>query len=272
MSRTARTTSCALAVVGAASAVLVASPGPAYADSYTPTLDATNWYWASKRLAPAPAPVPAAPADTPDQASNIPAGDLGVAYTTATDKVAALMIGLASVPIGATFNDFTLKMHIDGTPTSVTPGSLQACELLDVFTDAPGPSSYSSVPTASSATCTNGVWDAGTSSYTFVLTTLANDWAGGTPVSGVLVQPATGTTPFNYAFDKKSIVMSATYTAPVKAPVTAPVAPAAVPPAAPGVVSFPQSQPQVQPALPLPAVVVLPAPAPAPAPAPQTAP
>ena len=266
MSATARAVG-VTAALGAVACLGLAGAVPAYADtSYRPSLDASNWYWAGERPALAPAPAPAFPTDLPSQASGIPAGDVGVAYLNSTDKVTALQVGVASVPIGATFTSFVLTMHLDGTMESNGPAALSACELLDPFVDAPGPSSYAGVPTASSAACADGIYNAATTSYSFNLASVATDWAGGTPVSGLLIEPkAASTTPFNYAFDKKSITMTASYLAPVAAaPAVAP--PAAPPPVTrvnPGIVSFPA--PPVQ-SLPL---VVTPA---APAPAPQTAP
>ena len=263
----------------AGGALVLTGAAPASAESYLPTLDGSNWYWAGQTQPPA-AGAPALPAPLPGQASGVPDGDLGVAYVNGgPDKVTALQVGVASVPIGARFDAFTLKMKLDASSTSATAGTpagtaaLSACELLDRFNDGTGPAPYASAPVASSAACADGVFDAATSTYTFNLAAIATDWAGGTPVSGVLIQPKVGsTTPFNYAFDKKSIAMAATYTAgPV---VPAAPAPAALPPVAapPAAVPAPLTGPVTFPAPPLqalPSTVLAPA---APAPAPQTAP
>ena len=91
-----------VATVLCASVAPVLSSTPAWADSLTTQVDAASWYWA-EQSAVGPAPVGA-----PRDASGVPAGDLGVAYTTDVDKMTALSFGLSAVPKGSVFSSFTV--------------------------------------------------------------------------------------------------------------------------------------------------------------------
>src|SRR3954465_4678983 len=87
------------ALVGAAGAPGLMTAAPAWADSLATQVDAASWYWAEQTVAlPEAGPLPVG---TPREASGVPAGDLGVSFTTDVDKVAALGIGVSAAPAGA---------------------------------------------------------------------------------------------------------------------------------------------------------------------------
>jgi hypothetical protein len=261
------------ALVGAAGAPGLIGAGPAWADSLTTQVNAASWYWAEQTVtAPEAGPLPVG---TPREASGVPAGDLGVSYTTDVDKVAALALGVAAAPAGAVFDAFTVTMPLDPAAEQLAPPNaapqLSACPALDPVVDGADPGALSAAPTQNTVECVDGKFDAGKSAWVFELSGLATDWAAGTPANGVVVRPKLGdATQFNYAFlGKKDIKVVASYTAPA-APVTAPVAPPAdsgsgfVP--APALDSGSAPLTPVQPVTPVaPQPQVLPAPAPAPA-------
>ena len=210
-------------------AVLCASaaPGlaatPAWADSLTTQVDSASWYWA-EQSAVGPAPVGA-----PRDASGVPAGDLGVAYTTDVDKMTALSFAVDGVPDGATFTSFTVTMPLDPAAQQLANGTPQivACPALDPVPDGKDPGALPETPTQNSVGCADGKYD-GKGAWVFDLSAIAVDWAGQS-ANGVVVRPKPGdATPFNYAFlGKKDIKVAAEFSLP-----TAPVAePAPAPPA-----------------------------------------
>jgi hypothetical protein len=214
------------ALLGAAGAPGLFSAAPAWADSLATQVDAASWYWAEQ------AGVGPLPAGAPREASGVPAGDLGVSYTTDVDKVAALAFGVSSAPTGALFDAFTVTMPLDPAGHQLVPPNgapvLVACPALDPVADGADPGALSAAPTQNTVECVDGKFDAGKSTWTFELASLATDWAAGVPANGVVIRPKPGdATQFNYAFlGKKDIKVVASYSAPVS-PVTAPVAPPA---------------------------------------------
>jgi hypothetical protein len=110
-----------------------------------------------------------------------------------------------------------------GSPT------LSACAALDAVVDGQDPGPLSAAPTQNTVECVDGKFDAGKSTWTFELASLATNWAAGSPPNGVVIRPKPGdATQFNYAFlGKKDIKVVASY-------MTA-AAPVAVAPAAPTV-------------------------------------
>src|SRR3954470_4594140 len=218
-----------LALLGAAGAPgLLASP--AWADELGTQVDAASWYWAEQSVS-APE-VGALPVGGPREASGIPAGDLGVSYTNDVDKGAALAFGFSAVPSGGPLSNFTVTMPLDPAGQQLTSPAgaptLSACAALDPIVDGQDPGPLSATPTQNTVECVDGKFDAGKSTWTFELASLATSWAAGTPANGVVIRPKPGdATQFNYAFlGKKDIKVVASYTA-AAAPVT--VAPAAPP-------------------------------------------
>jgi hypothetical protein len=247
---------------------------PAWADTTSPVVAKTNWWWS---LA---APVvngEQLPVGAPAPASGVPDGDLGVGYVNdqagTADKAAGVALDLTAIPVGSTFASLTLSLPYDPAAHQAAAGTpdISACELLSGFADAPGPSDYATVPPYSSPSCVKGTYKptVGTAGgYVFDLTAMANDWSGGAPAEGVLIQPtqglATPQQPFSLAFlGKNGIKADASWTAPAPVPDQAEVVPppAPAPPApAPG---FAVPPPVSTPAVPNP---------PAPVPVPQVVP
>jgi hypothetical protein len=249
-------------------------PVAAHADSATPVAVKTNWYWSLAAPSVEGNALPVAP---PADASTVPAGDLGVGYVNdqegTADKVAAIAFDLGAIPIGSVFSSFRVTVPYDANAHQLTTGTpeVSACELLDAFLDAPGPSAMTAVPPSSLPSCVKGVFSAkaGTAGgYVFDLTSVANDWSGGAPANGILLRPspglATAQQPFSISLQgKNGITTAAEYTPapPVVAteqPVPLP-GPVVAPPPVPGYVSPPV----------LPGTVV---PAPSVAPVPQANP
>lgn len=259
------------AMVGATGVPGLLSAGPAWAETLPTQVDAASWYWAEQTLS-----APEAgqlPIGTPREASGVPAGDLGVSYTTDVDKVTAIGLGVSGAPAGAIFDRYTVTMPLDPAAEQLAPPNaapqLSACAALDPIVDGADPGPLTAAPTQNSVECVDGKFDAGKSTWTFELSALATDWASGVPANGVVVRPKPGdATQFNYAFlGKKDIKVEASYTVPA-APVTTPVAPVD---SGSGVVQAPSfdsgSAPlvPVQPVTPVaPQPEVLPPPAPAP--------
>lgn len=243
----------------------------ALADSANPSADATNWYWAEDSLSANGTTLPVAP---PAQSSGVPDGDLGVGYVAdqagSADKAAAVNFDLSAIPAGSTFSSFKVTVPYDPAAHQVASGTpdISACENIASFSDAPGPSPMTDLPPISLPSCVKGVFDtkAGTAGgYTFDLTAMANDWSGGAPTNGILIEPtqllATPQQPFSLSFlAKKGITTSAEYTLPpqqVQQPAGTGTTPVVAPPA-----PLPAVQPVVPP-------VSVPQPSVAPAPAPQ---
>ncbi|MGB8650159.1 MAG: hypothetical protein WCD35_05805, partial [Mycobacteriales bacterium] len=205
----------------------------------TPPAVTTNWYWAET--------TPnvqgnTLPAGAPAQASGVPDGDLGVGYTTDVDKVAAVAFDLGSVPLGSTFSRFTVTVPLDSAATQVANGNpdLSACEAIDSFTGAAGPTDYAQAPPISTPSCVKGTFKASVGKaggYVFELAAVANDWSGGAPANGIVLRPttdgATAPQPFSLSLlGKNDISTDAAYTTP-ETPVVAPPAAAQPPAAAP---------------------------------------
>ncbi|MCU1595787.1 MAG: hypothetical protein JWO12_3179 [Frankiales bacterium] len=268
--------------VGGSGALLVTAPA-ALAATATPPVVSSNWYWAEKAPSANGQALPALP-DQADAASGVPAGDLGVGLiadqAAPADKVAAVGFDLTTVPLGATFSRFQVTVPVDpaGTNAQSAPPDISACENIDSFADAPGPSPLASAPPVSLPSCVKGKLDAA-KGYVFDLTTMANDWSFGAPSLGITLRPTStgpGTAPFSIALQgKNGIRTAAEYALP-----TAVVAPPADnPPAAPEVAPLPAVQggglvaaPPVLPSVDLPAPEAAPAlPQPQVNPAPQAA-
>jgi hypothetical protein len=267
---------CLALLVGAFGAVL--APLPAYADSATPPAVKTNWYWFLQTPS---ANGETLPVGAPAEASLVPAGDLGVGYlvdqVSNSDKVAAVDFDLGEIPMGSTYSSFVATVPYDAAATQVTSGTpdISACELLDAFQDAPGPSDLAKAPPLSLPSCVKGTFKStiGTAGgYEFDLTAIANDWSGGAPQHGILIRPtpslATPQQPFSISLQgKNGITTKAEYTPPQPTQPPGPTGPVLPPvPPLPGVVVPPVTaidQPPV-PMVPQPAPQVQPLPTPAP--------
>jgi hypothetical protein len=246
----------------------------------TPPAVKSNWYWAEKAPAVAGNALPGLP-DAADASSGIPSGDLGIGLTSdqaaPADKVAAVGFDLTTVPVGATFTRFTVTVALDAAATQVQSAQpeLSACENIDAFLDAPGPSDLAKAPPISLPSCIKGVFDA-KKGYVFDLTPMANDWSFGAPSQGITLRPTNteaGSPPFSIALKSKNgITTVAEYTAPetpvvAPPPVTTPVGPAVAPPPAlsgggvalpPNVPAIDAPQPQTVDPVPAPQVNVPP--------------
>jgi hypothetical protein len=259
-----------VALLLAVGATGVAS-GTAYADSATPSAVKTNWYWSLAAPSVEGNTLPAAP---PAQASGVPAGDLGVGYSadqvSSEDKAAAVAFDLSGIPSGSTFSSFVVDAAYDPSATQVTSGTpdISACELLDAFVGADGPSDIATEPPVSLPSCVKGTFTAsiGTAGgYRFDLTAIANDWSGGAPANGILIRPtpslATPQQPFTLSLQGKAgITTTAEYTMPpaaTESPAPVPGPALAPPPPMSGGVVVPPVQGVVVPPPP-----VVPAPAP----------
>jgi hypothetical protein len=249
---------------------------PAHADSAATPAVKTNWYWF---LQTPTVNGETAPVGPPAEASAVPAGDLGVGYlvdqVSSSDKVAAIQFDMSAVPLGSTFTSFRVQTPWDPAATQLTTGTpdVSACELLDAFEDAPGPSDLAKTPPLSLPSCVKGTFKSTigkAGGYEFDLTAMANDWSGGAPANGILLRPTPGLStpqaPFSISLlGKNGISGQAEYSPPPPAQPTAvpgPVLPPAPAPL-PGVVTPPIP--------PIPAPVV-PTPAPQLNPLPTTAP
>jgi hypothetical protein len=270
-------------MVGAAVSPGVVAATPAWADSASPVPSYSNWYWSGKDGAASTVtggtPVGNGPFAAPDQASGIPDGDLGVAYTNDVDKVAAINFGMQGIPEGATVTRFAIVMPLDTTASNLaaTDGPpITACPAIAPFEPAIGPTELSKAPAQAANVCIDGKYDATAKTYTFDIAAAADDWSAGAPTNGVVIRPKLGeSTQFNYAFKGiNAIKVLADYSA-AATPVVAPAGPVD---AGTGVVAPPSfnsgsaSIPATQPVTPIaPQPQVLPPPAPAIA-APATAP
>ena len=263
------------ALLGRPEPPAVLSAAPAWADSASPVPSYSNWYWSGKDGAASTVtgstPVGNGPFAAPDQASGIPDGDLGVAYTNDVDKVAAINFGLQSIPDGATVTRFAIVMPLDTTASNLaaTDGpALTACPAIAPFEPAEGPTELSKAPAQAANICVDGKYDATAKTYTFDIATAADDWIAGAPTNGVVIRPKLGeSTEFNYAFQGiNAIKVLAEYSS-AAAPVVAPAAPVdtgsgvAPPPAGfdSGTASLVTPQP-VRPIAPQPQVMPPPAP------------
>ncbi|MCU1589139.1 MAG: hypothetical protein JWP11_395, partial [Frankiales bacterium] len=226
----------AVAVVGMVSplGLVVLSGTPAWADSVNPVVSYSNWYWSGKDGAASTVtggtPVGNGPFAAPDQASGVPDGDLGVAYTNDVDKVAALNFGLQSIPDGASVTKFSFVMPLDATASnlSAAEAKITACPAIAPFDPAIGPTALSKAPAQAANICVDGKYDATAKTYTFDIASAADDWAAGAPTNGVVIRPKLGeSTQFNYAFQGiNAIKVIAEYSS-AATPVVAPPAPAA---------------------------------------------
>jgi len=274
----------AVAALTFASTGALAVPA-AWADTANPVASKTNWWWSSAapsvngtRL----------PAGAPEQASGVPVGDLGVGYVAdqagTSDKVAAVALDLTAIPLRSTFSSFVLSVPYDAAAHQLADGTpdISACEIIAAFPDGPGPSDFATVPPVSQPSCVKGTYKptVGTAGgYVFDLTAIANDWSGGAPADGVLLEPtpglATPQQPFSLAFlGNNGITSQVSYSPPVPPSVDqgAAVPPPSLAPApsTAGFVSLPNSAPvPVSPPAPVP---VAPVPAPQVNPAPTVAP
>jgi len=264
------------ALLGVAGVPVLLSAAPAWADTAVPVPSYSNWYWSGKDGAASTitggTPVGNGPFAAPDQASGVPDGDLGVAYTNDVDKVSAINFGLQSIPDGATVTKFVFVMPLDTTASNLaaTDGpAITACPAIAPFEPAIGPTELSKAPAQAANVCVDGKYDATAKTYTFDIATMADDWSAGAPANGVVIRPKLGeSTQFNYAFKGiNAIKVTAEYSAAAN-PVVAPVTPAdtgsgvAQPPTSftSGSVPITPAQP-VTPVAPQPQVMPAPAPA-----------
>lgn len=236
---------CALAVAP------VVAPAAAWADAGTaqPPAVATNWYWFGVQPS---VGGNAAPAGLPTQASTVPDGDLGVGYSASqtgpVDKLAAVGFDISAVPALSTFSAFSVALALDPDAHQVMQAqpALVACENIDAFKDAPGPSALSDAPPLSTPSCVKGTFDAKVGKaggYVFSLEGVANDWSAGTPNHGISVLPdpaVASPQPFTLSFlGKNGITVQAAYTTPDAAVVTPPTTTTEPPPTVPSVIAPP---------------------------------
>ena len=222
-------------------AVGFAAPGFASTDtagaggagsSFATEVSASSWYWSGTSPQ---ANGTTLPASAPTEASNVPAGDRGVAFTNQVDKVTALAFATRALPAGATFSTFAVRLGLDPAVHQLADGvpALVACEAA-----APVPANVeggalSAAPALNLLACVPGVLDPATQTYAFELKALATRWAAGSPAYGIVVRPQPGSaTPFTYAFlpDRTYRVASRYAPGPV-APKPVAAAPSSAPPA-----------------------------------------
>ena len=227
-----------LALTASATAVFVVPPaGPARADdsvSVKPKVVQSNWFWYRQAQAAEGTGLEVLP-----EPSGVPAGDLAVTYTpngTPRDpnepsKETLLAFDLSGWPKDATVSSFSFTLKLDGpAQVKASQPALIAClpqglwrnGAGDPYVDKPG---IDCSPTISSP----GHYDAATTSYTFAIPAIAQQWVAdvNTGVSIRQAPPASGSTqPFQLTFTGPDTVTAAgSYT------VAAPVAD--VPPAQP---------------------------------------
>jgi hypothetical protein len=219
-----------LGLVGVATAPGLVAGSAAYADTAAPVVSGTNWYWSGSDGPASTTPVGAGPFAAPAQASGIPDGDLGVAYTNDVDKVAALDFLLAAIPEGASVSKFAVTVPLDSTASNLAAGTpeLVACSAIEQFAPADGPSPLSKQPAQAFNVCVDGKPNADATAWVFDLAPIADDWANGAPANGVVLRPKAGsTTSFNYAFlGRNAIKVAAEFTPAATTPAAPPVSPA----------------------------------------------
>ena len=244
MARSARMVGAAGLLLGAGAVVVaLAAPGLASTNEATPggagssfasEVSASSWYWAG--TSPQVGGT-ALPASAPSEASNVPAGDRGVAFSSDVDKVTALAFATMGLPAGATFSTFAVRLGLDPAVHQLANGvpALVACEAT-----APVPANVqggalAAAPASTLKDCVPGVLDPAKQTYTFELQALATRWAAGSPPYGVVVRPQVGsTTAFSYAFlPDATYLVSARYAAAPVAPAPVSAAPTAAPEVAP---------------------------------------
>lgn len=226
MVRSAARWTTVLGLVGVATAPGLVAGSAAYADTAAPVVSGTNWYWSGSDGPASTTPVGTGPFAAPTQASGIPDGDLGVAYTNDVDKVAALDFLLAAIPDGASVSKFAVTVPLDSTASNLAAGTpeIVACSAIEQFPSADGPSPLSKQPAQAPNVCVDGKPNAAGTAWVFDLAPIADDWVNGAPANGVVLRPKSGsTTSFNYAFlGRNAIKVEADFTpaAPAAPPVT----------------------------------------------------
>lgn len=247
-----RTTRVAVAGLVALPVLLSAQPALAAEQDIVLAVDASAWSW--RRIIPAGQPV--------GEPSNVPAGDLAVAFDGRPDappaKATYLRLALGGVPAGASVTSLLLVLPLDGSvDQDATAARLVACRLAADFTggEAVDPSVQ---PKEDCTSAPAGVYDATSKSMTFALTSAAVDWLSGVANTGVVVRPdptaaVPAVAPFQLVFQGASAV---TGRLTVSVP-TSPVGPELAPAPAPFV-------PGPDPFAGSPALPFFPAPAPAP--------
>jgi hypothetical protein len=233
----ARTTISAgtFAALAAAPVLLVATPAgaaPALAEREL-LVDSSAWSW--RQSVPQGQPV--------SEPSNVPAGDLAVAFDGRQDppaKATYLRLALGDLPAGSTVTALRLVLALDpAVDQDPSRAPLVACSLKGVFIAGSGVDPAKQ-PAESCTGAPKGVYDATTQTVSFALTAVARSWYAGQPNYGVVVRPDPAATapsvlPFQLAFrGAPSIAGQLKVALPVQdqAPVETPVAPA--PPVASG--------------------------------------
>ena len=252
-----------LAALNLAAPVLASQPSPgtstpasssSASTAFATEVSASSWYWAGQ--APS-ANGTTLPASAPAEASNVPAGDRGVAFTNDVDKVTALSFATRGLPDGAVFSTFAVVLGLDPAVHQLANGTpvLVACPALQAVPANLEPGALSAAPKIDPLGCVDGVLDAAKHTYAFELKTLATQWAAGATPYGVVVRPkAANSTPFSYALlPDKTYTVTAAYT-----PLSVAAKPAVVPPAANEAVAVPPSEPMISAPVALPSLPLAP--------------
>jgi hypothetical protein len=187
------------------------------------------WFWETAYEQSNP-PVAAGPAPA-NEPSGVPDGDLAVAHTSndaSSSKMAALAFDIGTLTPGSIVNSFTFSVTVDSNPQAVNTGAaaapIVACLPTRLWPAALG-GDYTDEPAVD---CTNKVAPkVNGSTYTFDITSIAQDWVNDQNFGVALVNdPANTQTPFQVAFTGAKTVkatMSVTPGTPVTSTTTPPI-------------------------------------------------
>ena len=188
------------------------------------------WFWQTAYEQSNP-PVAAGPAPA-NEPSGVPDGDLAVAHTSSdgsSSKMTALAFDIGALKPGSIVNSFTFSVTVDSNPQAVNTGAaaapIVACLPTRLWPAALG-GDYTDEPAVDCSTKVTPKVDGST--YTFDITSIAQDWVDDQNVGVALVNDPDNTqTPFQVAFTGAKTVkatMSATPGTPVTSGTTPPVA------------------------------------------------
>lgn len=241
--------------------LLTAAPALAAEEQRPLAVDSAAWSW--RRVVPAGQPA--------GEPSNVPAGDLAVAFDGRPDagpaKATYLRLALGDLPAGTTATALTLVLQLDpAVQQDATTSAVVACPLKAAFLAGEGVDP-STEPAEDCAQARPGSYDATAGTVSFPLTSLAVDWLSGAPNLGVVLRPDPAAAlptvlPFQLVFrGPATVVGRLTAVLPPAAPVLAPAPLPFEPGPAPAPVAQLPSLPLVPapaPQAPVPAVVPLP--------------
>lgn len=177
----------AAGALGLAALPVVCCAAPALAATDAPravTVDTAAWSW--RTIVPAGAPA--------TEPSNVPAGDLAISYDGRPDappaKATYLHLALGDLPRGTQVTNLLLTVPVDAAnqQQDASTAVVVACRLKASFAPATG-ADPSTMPAEDCSDAVKGVYDAASSSFSFLLTGFAAAWAAGEPNDGVVLRP-----------------------------------------------------------------------------------